>query len=308
MSIIKKVFFKLRNLELLSWVPDKAYLSIYYRFVNGCWPDLSNPKLFTEKLQWLKIHDHKPVYSVMADKYRVKEYVSDRIGKEYVIPLLGVWDDPKMIPFEKLPNRFVLKTTHDSGGVVVVDKSKGYEQKEIENFLNAHLRKNLYKRTREWPYKNIPHQIIAEEYLENDVLSVNGVLKSVLLDYKFYCFNGEPKFLYVGFSNMDNGMKHDLLSFFDLNWQKPEFYRSDHEPIPFDVKKPDKLDEMIELCKCLAKDIPFVRVDLYYVDNKIYFSELTFSPGSGFARFKPEEWERRLGDWICLPNLTRCAK
>ncbi len=301
MKITKRIFVEMRNRDLLRWVPDKAYLSFYYKLINGVKPDLDLPRLFTEKLQWLKIHDHNPVYTVMADKYLAKEFVSERVGAQYVIPAMGVWETPEQIPFDDLPQKYVLKTTHDSGGIVIVDKSKGVDREKIKAFLQGHLDRDLYSRTREWPYKDIPHRIIAEAYLENSVEIIDGERREILLDYKFYCFNGEPKFLYVGYSNMKNGQKHDQLTFFDLNWEAPPFYRSDHEQLPFAVKKPAKLDEMIEICKALSKDVPFVRVDLYYVNDTIYFSELTFSPGSGFAQFEPLEWEKRIGDWITLP-------
>lgn len=302
MSTAKRLFFALRDRELLFWVPSKIYLSLYYKFVTGRKLHISHPQLFTEKLQWMKLYDHNPEYTIMADKYLVKEYVSKKIGSQYVIPLLGVWNDANDIQFDKLPEKFVLKTTHDSGGVVVVDKRRGYDKDDIIQFLQSHLKKNLYNRTREWPYKGIVHRVIAEEYLKNSVEIIDGAEREVLLDYKFYCFNGEPRFLYVGYSNMKDGKKHDQLSFFDLNWQRTEFYRSDHEQIPFVVEKPEKLNEMINIARELSRGIPFVRVDLYYVDNNIFFSELTFSPGSGFAEFEPEEWAKKIGDWIELPS------
>lgn len=304
MSLAKKVLFVLRDIKMLSWMPNRLYLPLYYRVVTGRKLHLNKPVLFTEKLQWIKVYDHNPEYTIMSDKYLAKDYVSQKIGSQYIVPLLGVWDKPQDIPFDTLPDKFVLKTTHDSGGVVVIDKNQGYNKGKVMDFLQSHLDKDLYDKTREWTYKNIKHRIIAEEYISNNVETVDGAQREVLLDYKFYCFNGEPKFLYVGYSNMKNGQKHDQLTYYDFDWKKTAFYRSDHEQLPFIVNKPDKLCAMIEISRKLSQGIPFVRVDLFYVNGLIYFSELTFFPGSGFAPFEPLEWEKQIGDWIQLPIIA----
>lgn len=291
---------------LYNWLPDEEYLCRKYYAKLHKELNLHNPQSFSEKIQWLKIHDRNPIYSTMVDKYEVKEYVASIIGKQYVIPTFGMWEHFNDIDFESLPNSFVLKCTHDSGGNVIVTDKNQMDRKDARKRINSSLKKNYFLQGREWPYKTVKPRIIAEQLLVDENIKNNAIINNAggLLDYKFYCFNGEPRFLYVGFANIQNGEKHDLLSFFDFEWQPTPFYRKDHDPIPFALEKPGNLNEMIEIATKLSKDIPFVRVDLYNIEGKILFSEMTFAPGSGFGPFYPEEWERKLGDWILLPDKT----
>ncbi len=289
---------------LYNWMPDEEYLRRKFYAKLHKELDLQNPRTFSEKIQWLKIYDRNPIYSTMVDKYEVKEYVASIVGKQYVIPTFGVWEHFDDIDFESLPDSFVLKCTHDSGGNVIIQDKNKMELGETRKRINHSLKKNYYMQGREWPYKAVKPRIIAEQYLVDDNIKQLEIANNAggLLDYKFYCFNGEPRFLYVGFANIKDGMKHDQLTFYNFDWQPTPFYRKDHDPLPFALEKPNNLDEMIDIAAKLSKDIPFVRVDLYNIDGRILFSEMTFAPGGGFGPFYPEEWERKLGDWIELPK------
>ena len=306
MNFFEKVFISLSGRNYLKFIPDKLCVRILYRIYTHKKLNVDNPKTFSEKLQWLKLFDHNPCYTQLVDKYESKIIVGKLIGQEHIIPTLGVWDSFDEIPFDKLPNQFVLKCTHDSGGLIVCKDKKKFNIEEARKKIVACFKRNYYWAAREWPYKYIKPRIIVEEFkTDTHVLGNPALDKNAdgLLDYKFYCFGGEPKFLYVAFANMKNGIKKDLLTFYDLEWKATPFYRLDHEPLPFTIEKPDKFEEMLDIARKLSKGIPFVRVDLYYLNNQVYFSEMTFTPGSGFGPFKPDEWERKLGDWIILPII-----
>lgn len=294
-SIVKNFF---------AWLPDKLYLSLRYRFQMGHWIDWKNPKTFTEKIQWLKVYDRKPEYTTMVDKYAVKQYVADRIGDEYIIPTLGVWDRVEDIDWDFLPTRFVLKTTHGGGGggvVICKDKATFDKQAAIAK-LNDSLASDIYSGLREWPYKNVPKRIIAEKFMAPE----KNPVPADLPDYKFFCFNGEPKYCQV----IRDRRSMEAIDFYDIEWNHQEFVglnpNVSNGRVP--VAKPERLDEMIEICKKLAKDISFVRVDLYVIDDKQYFGELTFYPASGIGSFRPEDWNEKLGEMIALPNLIGGGK
>lgn len=287
------------NKGILKWIKDETCLKIKYKAALNQKLNLDNPQTFNEKLQWLKLYDRNTEYTKMVDKYEVKKYVADIIGKEYIIPTLGIWDKFENINFEKLPNQFVLKCTHDSGGLVICkDKSK-FNIKEAKKKIMGSLKKNYFYSGREWPYKNVKPRIIAEKYMAT-------YKQKELIDYKFFCFNGEPKFLYVseGLSNHENAR----ISFANMNYEKTEFYRKDYRPFDKLPDKPTNFDKMKELSKKLSKNIPFIRVDFYEVNGQIYFGELTFFPCSGFIPFEPEEWDRKLGDMLKLPKEKKIEK
>lgn len=270
-----------------------------YKIRLGKKLDLKNPQTFNEKLQWLKLYDRNPEYTKTVDKYQAKQYVADIIGEKYIIPTLGIWDKFENINFEELPNQFVLKCTHDSGGLVICkDKSK-LNIKEAKRKISKSLKTNYYYHGREWPYKKVRPRIIAEKYMAT-------YKQKELIDYKFFCFNGEPKFLYVseGLSNHENAR----ISFANMNYEKTEFYRKDYRPFDKLPDKPTNFDKMKELSKKLSKNIPFIRVDFYEVNGQIYFGELTFFPCSGFIPFEPEEWDRKLGDMLKLPKEKKIEK
>ena len=303
MSIFQKIhrvknnpwslFLLLFNRNKLNWLNDNAYIKLNFRASQGRKLNLENPESFNEKLQWLKLFDHNPLYTILVDKYEVKKYVDDIIGQKYVIPTYGVWDSFEEIDFSLLPDKFVLKCTHDSGGNAIVrDKSK-MNLSKIEEKINHSLSVNYYESGREWPYKDVPHRIIAEEYLED-------ANEKEIIDYKFYCFNGEPKFLYVS-QGLENH-RTARISFVTLEWEKAKYERRDYMPFELLPKKPTCLDEMIQISKKLSAGIPFVRVDLYEVCSKVYFSEMTFFPCSGLMPFKEIEDDYEIGNYLVLPD------
>lgn len=283
--------------HFLSFLPDKLYLSLRYRFLMGCWIDWKNPQSFMEKIQWLKLYDRRSIYTTMVDKYSAKEYVASIIGDEYIIPNLGIWDTPNNIDWDSLPDQFVLKTTHGGGscGVIICKDKSLFDREKAIDKLNKSLGLDIYTSFREWPYKNVPRRIIAEQYISPS----SSVITSDLADYKFFCFNGEPKYCQV----IRNRSELETIDFYDMDWNHQEFVglnpvaKNGFEPVP----RPICLNVMCEICRKLSKDIPFLRVDLYLIDNKIYFGELTFYPASGIGSFTPREWQYKLGALIDLP-------
>lgn len=269
----------------------KEFLKKEYRFHMGENLDLDNPQKYTEKLQWLKLYDHRPEYTTMVDKYAVKQYVADRIGQEYVIPLLGVWERVEDIDFDSLPNKFVLKTTHDSGGLVICkDKSKldiQAAKKKLSYFLN----RKYYDYNREWPYKNVKPRIIAEQYMEDSTYKE-------LRDYKFFTFGGVPKVLYIA-QGRGKG-EPTVADFFDMEFNHLPF-TIDHDMASVPPKKPENFELMQKLASKLSEGTPQLRVDFYEVDGEVYFGEMTFFHCSGLTPFHPEEWDKIFGDWVVLP-------
>lgn len=269
----------------------EPFLKQMYRIHMGRELNLENPSTYTEKLQWLKLYDHRPEYTRMVDKYSVKEYIAETIGEEYVIPLLGVWERVEDIDFDRLPRQFVLKTTHDSGGLIVCkDKAKlniPAAKRKLEHFL----KRNYYDHNREWPYKNVPHRIIAERYMED---SLQGELR----DYKFFTFGGVPKVLYIA-QGRGNGGK-TVADFFDMEFNHLPF-TIDHDMAPVPPEKPVNFELMKELAAKLSAGTPQLRVDFYEVDGKVYFGEMTFFHCSGMESFHPEHWDQIFGDWVVLP-------
>ena len=279
-------------LARFKFISDKTYLKIVFRLKIGMRLDLNNPKSFNEKLQWLKINNRDEKYTNMVDKYEVKKIVSKSIGEEYVIPNIGIYDSFEEIDFNKLPNRFAIKCTHDSGGYVIVSDKKKANIKKIKKKINKSLHRNYYYSGREWPYKNVKPRILIEKYIsENDT--------DDLIDYKFMCFNGKCKIIFTCTERFGGGLK---VTFFDTDWNTLPFER--HYPkSSISIKKPMNLSKMIHLAETLSNGIPFVRVDFYEVNNKIYFGELTFFPGNGFEEFTPIEWDYKIGDMLDLTNI-----
>ena len=289
----KIVGWMISNIPILrNNFPDETYLKIKYRSAFGEKLDLKNPETFNEKLQWLKLYDRKPIYSTMVDKYEVKKYVASIIGEEYIIPTLGVWNRFEDINFDDLPNQFVLKCTHDSGGVVICKDKSILDIDAARKKINKSLRTNYYLRSKEWPYKNVRPRIIAEQYMED-------TLEQELSDYKIHSFNGVPKVILVCKDRFsDLGLTED---FFDQNWTHLEVCRKKHPNSSEEIKRPKELDKMLGLAETLSRDVPFLRSDFYTIDDKVYFGELTFFPASGFEGFKPEKFDKELGDWLVLP-------
>ena len=275
-------------------IPDKLYLSLLFRHRMGYWMDWNNPRTFNEKLQWLKLFDRHDEYSRLVDKYEVKEYVTDIIGEEYIIPTLGVWNSFDEIDFSKLPDKFVLKCTHDSGGVVICHDKPTFDFTAARKKLNHNMHMIFYYNGREFPYKNVKPRIIAEKYMESG--------GNDLIDYKFYCFDGSAKYCQV----IANRSKDETIDFYDREWKHQPFIglfpTAHHAPKPHHA--PKHYDIMVNIADKLSQDVgaPFVRIDLYNIHDKIYFGEITFFPLSGMGFFRPQEWDLKLGEYIKLPH------
>ena len=293
----------LGNRGFCKFMSDDEYLKRKYRVIMGKELNLDNPQTFNEKLQWLKLYDRKHIYTTMVDKYEAKKYVGDIIGEEYIIPTLGVWNKFDDINFDELPNQFVLKSTHDSGGLIICKDKLKLDKKQARMIINKSLKRKYFYFHREWPYKNVKPRIIAEAFMEQDSNIKLFNLPRGLMDYKFYCFNGIPKFLYIS-KGLENH-KTANMNFLDLEWNKTEFQRNDYKEFSVLPKKPSKFEDMIKISMKLSQGIPFVRIDLYEINFKVYFSEITFSPCAGMTCFTPEKWDYKLGEMIQLPNIEK---
>lgn len=285
----KKIRFKI--LSMFGWIPDKIWLKFLFRVKMGYWMDFRNPRTFNEKLQWLKIYDYKESYAKIVDKYSVKKFVTQKIGDKYVIPTIGVWNRPSEIDWSLLPDRFVLKTTDGGGnnGVVICrDKNKFDINNAIKKLSGSSVLTGAA--FREHPYDNVKKRIIAEELLVN-----NKSIESDIIDYKFFCFHGEPKFLYT------SDTQNHKLQFLNLDWTAASFSRSDYDLYDSMPSKPEKFDEMVEIARILSKDFLHIRVDLYNVNNRIYFGELTFYTCGGFIPFTSLEDDIKIGNYLTLP-------
>lgn len=303
-KLIHKVVGRLAAWGLFNHMADEEYIKLVYWARMGKKLNLDNPKTFNEKIQWLKLYDRNPEYTKMVDKYEAKNYVASIIGDEYIIPTLGVWDKFEDIDFDSLPNKFVLKCTHDSGGIVICrDKSK-LNYLEAENKINKSLNTNFYMHSREWPYKNVKPRIVAEKYMEDSTedYSDSPQMKVCgLTDYKFYCFNGIVKYLYVSKGLEDHSTAR--ISFLSPDWKKMDFKRSDYSPFVELPHKPHNFEKMKRIAEILSEHTDFLRVDLYEIDNQIYFSELTFSPCGGYMPFDPPEYDEIVGNDLLLSNF-----
>lgn len=273
-------------------IPDILYLHIKYYLRMGKRLNMKHPRTFNEKLQWLKQYGRRPIDTTFSDKYAAKALVSSLIGEKYVIPLLGVWDDFDEIDFAKLPERFVLKCTHDSGGVVICKDKNNFDLKVAKRIINRGLKHNFYIYSREKVYKDIPRRIIAEEYREDSTTKE-------LRDYKFFCFDGVPKAIYIASDRQKDG-EETKFDFFDMNFNHLPFTNG-HPNAEILPEKPFCFDEMKSLAAKLSTGIPHVRVDFYEVDKHVYFGEMTYSHFAGMTPFEPEEWDYKFGEWIKLP-------
>ena len=279
--------------KLLQYLPDKLFIKIkfYHHFKRV--PNLKNPQTYNEKLQWLKLNDRRPEYTKMVDKFEAKKLVSSIIGDEYVIPSYGVWDSFDDIDFKNLPNKFVLKTTHDCGGVVICKDKNSFDKVKAKEFLEKHMKYNYFYEGREWPYKDVKPRILAEPYMEN---IDTGDLK----DYKVFAFNGVAKALYIASDRQSNN-EETKFDFFDMNYNKLDI-RNGHPNSKYDYDKPIFLSEMKLISEKISKGYPHIRVDFYEVNGKLYVGELTLFHMSGFAPFEPNSWDYEFGRWIALPK------
>ncbi len=302
--IIIKLYTKYFTVEFPETyvLSDKSFIKKLYKKRMGKEINLSAPKTFTEKQNWLKLYDRRPVYTVMVDKFLVRDFVAERIGEEYLVPLLGVWNNADEIDFESLPDKYVLKCNHNSDVIICKDKvftSKAgltLTKNETREKLNAQLKLNYYKKKREWPYKNVSRKIICEKYMENQNLEQP-------LEYKVFCFNGKPEYiLVIGNRFSDSEMTMDT---YDFNWVYTDLINGSVARAGDVYKKPKCLEEIYRISVQLSENVPFVRVDFNFWNDKIYFGELTFSDAAGFEKYKPEKWDYILGERLSLPKKYR---
>ncbi|MFA9477496.1 ATP-grasp fold amidoligase family protein [Phycisphaerales bacterium AB-hyl4] len=275
-------------------IPDRLAVPRQYHHRFGVWPNLHAPKTFNEKLQWLKLNYRRPDLHTMVDKYAVRAFVESRVGAHYLNDLLGIWDRAESIDLDVLPRRFVLKGTHGSGMNIICPDRQAIDWPDAVRKLNGWLKQDFYISTREWPYKKVPPRIIGEAFLDSG--------EDDLTDYKVYCFDGKPQIIQADMTRYSN---HTRL-LFDLDWQllpfELQYPKPDHV-----LGKPDCLDEMFDVARVLSNGLPFCRVDLYSVQGRIVFGEMTMYPGNGMLEFRPPEWDRRLGDLLALPEPVNPA-
>lgn len=289
----KLLLYTLDNKNIIR-MNDKDYIKIQFKKRMGYDIDFNNLNTFNEKLQYLKLYNRKDIYTKMVDKYEVKEYVKDKIGSDYIIKTLGIYNKFNEIDFNSLPNKFVIKCTHDSGGLVICKDKNKLDLKSTKEKIEDSLKRNFFYSRREWPYKNVKPRIIIEEFMEEK--GKNG-----LEDYKIFCFNGKPEFTLVC-SNRNGKFKNT--NFYDNKWNLLEFTREKHDNNKEGINKPKNFDKMLELAKTLSKDIPFVRVDFYEINNKLYFGELTFFPSGGYEGFRPKEYDKIIGSKLDIGGLN----
>lgn len=300
MNFIKKILTEPKHIvKVLSYnfvnvleplVSDKLFLKLQFKIQVGYWPNLNHPKTFNEKIQWLKLNDVRPEYTQMVDKATAKDYVSSIIGDKYIIPTLGIWDNVESINWDILPNKFVLKSTSDSGGVVVCRDKNSLDIESSKRKLEGLGTRDYTKYNKEYPYRNVPHRYIAEEYMVDE----SGF---ELKDYKIFCSYGKPLFLFVATGRQQNDTRFD---FYDIDFNHLPVLNGHPNADVWPVK-PQNYEEMLDVARKLSQGIPHVRVDLYNVNGRVYFGELTFFHWSGLVPFEPQEWDAKFGGMIKLP-------
>lgn len=287
---LRAEFFKYYNpiaFNISKLIPDKIYLERRYKRLMGKKLNLDPPVTFNEKLNWMKLYDRNPLYTKLADKYSVREYVKAMIGEEYLVPLLGVWSNVDEIDFNKLPNQFVLKCTHDSGSYVICKEKTEFDIENARRKLKNALNINYYYYSREWVYKNIPRKIIAERYIED-------IDDKETRDYKVFTFDGEPRFLYIA---TDRGIGETKFDYYDLEFNHLDV-RQHYPNSEKKLRKPDNFELMLELARKLSKGLRHARIDFYEVNGKVYFGEYTFYNNGGVTAYEPEEWDYIFGEWL----------
>ena len=278
-----------------KWIKsDEFYLKVYYRLAIGKKLDLKHPKTFTAKLQWLKLHNTSVLCTQLVDKYCVREFVKEQLGEEYLIPLLGVWEHFDEIDFDSLPNEFVLKTNHGSGGVVLCRDKAKLNRETAKQTLENSLKVNYFWAGREYPYKNVPPRIIAEQFM----LDENGQSP---VDYKFFCFNGEPKVLFYASERFNKQGVPPKFDYYDMDLNHLPVCSKGHDNAEKKLEMFPEFEQMKEIARKLSKGFAHVRVDLYLVNGQVYFGEMTFHHDGGFVQFVPEEWDLKFGEMIKLP-------
>jgi hypothetical protein len=290
----KLLFLTLGHRGFFNWMSDEKYLRKAFKIRMGRELELDNPQTYSDKLQWLKLYDRKPIYTQMVDKYEVKKLVAERIGEQFVIPTIGVWNHFDEIDFDRLPDQFVIKCTHDSGGLIICKDKNKLNKAAAKRKIEGCLKHNFFWGQREWPYKNVQPRIIAEPYLED-------IKTHELRDYKFFTFDGEVKALFIATER--SGKEETKFDFFDADGKLLPFTNGHPHANPTPAL-PICFEEMKQLASELGRGIPQVRVDFYEVNGRVYFGELTFFHWSGMVPYEPEEWDYKFGSWIELPQKT----
>ena len=299
MSFLTKPYYRTRVLIKLGYydsLSDEEFLKKVFPKYMGYPLDLENPKTFSEKLQWLKVNYRNPIQTVMVDKHEAKHFIAERVGNQYIIPTLAVWDSVEDIDIDALPNQFVLKSTHDSGGIVICKDKSSLDFEAAKAKLSVSLKRDYSKIAREWPYQNVLRRIIAEEY-------ISELGNDDLLDYKMYSFHGEPKLTVVcsdRFSKTETRM-----NFYNIDWEPMGIHFGHYPPLPLEFPKPATYEEMKRLTAELSKDCPFLRVDFYEIKGRLFIGELTFFPGAGLEKFRPMSKDYELGEWLHLETVHR---
>lgn len=269
---------------------DKIYLQLLFFMKVGYKLNLNNPITYNEKLQWLKLYYRRPEMVKMVDKYEAKQFAKSLIGEEHIIPTYGLWESFDEINFNSLPSQFVIKTTHDQGGVVICNNKELFDFNRARKIINSRLKRNHFYLSREWPYKDVEPRIIVEKHMCDE--NTNE-----LSDFKFFCFNGVPKIMFLATERQSGEVKFD---FFDMQFNHLDIMQI-HEQSGRIFEKPKNFEKMFEIVKTLSKDLPHVRVDLYNINGEIYFGEFTFFHHGGIMPFHPEKWDYILGGWLNLP-------
>lgn len=287
---------------LTKWVSDRTHLRLMHRAKLGMWPSIDSPVTFTEKMQWLKLNDHNPAYTTMVDKYRAKDLIASRVGSEHVVKTLGAWNSADDIDVSGLPEKFVLKTNHDCGGVLICTDKGHFDLNSAKDFFRGHLKQNYFYGCREWPYKNVKPVVFAEEFLESEGDNARDEDDNWegIDEFDFFCFDGEPRLIsYCHGDKNDSEKRYN--DFYDTEWNLLPLamgYAGSEETIP----APEQLSEMLELSRKLSDGVPFLRVDLFICKGRVLVGELTFYPWGGFTPFSPAEAERTLGQMVSLPQ------
>ena len=299
MSFLTKPYYRTRVLIKLGYydsLSDEDFLKKVFPKYMGYPLNLENPKTFSEKLQWLKLNYRNPIQIIMVDKYEAKHFIAKHVGEQYVIPTLAVWDSVEDIDIDALPNQFVLKITHDSGGIVICKDKSTFDFEAAKAKLRASLRQDYSRIAREWVYQNVPRRIIAEEY-------ISELGNDDLLDYKMYSFHGEPKLTVVCSNRFSK--TGTRMNFYDMDWNSMGIHFGHYPPLPTEFPKPDTYGEMLQVAAELSKVCPFLRVDFYEIKGRLYIGELTLFPGAGFERFRPISRDYELGEWLHLETVHR---
>ena len=287
-KLYRRIVYALKRRDLLKFLSDKAFIKAVYRAKFGKKLNLKNPKTFNEKLQWLKLNDKDPKYAKMVDKYEAKRYVGDIIGEEYIIPTYGVYDNFDEINFDSLPNSFVIKCTHDSGGVAICKDKKTFDKKSAREKIEKSLKRNYFNEGREPVYKYVKPRIIVEKYMEDKK-------QKEIVDYKFFCFNGEPKIMYI---SDGSHTENQSIAFFDMDYNLLDIEREDYKKMVDIPLKPKNFEKMKEFSRILSKNMYHLRVDFYEINGHLYFGELTFITCSGLIPFKKQEYDELLGSYL----------